>query len=138
MTPDPVTPNPARPAIPGPRTPDRSAGTGAQHDRVHGLVAAHRRVQAEQRCALGAENIKAFAAARRRSDAIVDALDRCGATAIVELLIRETDAGLALIVALTCDDSPPGEIAAALGTYPGLRAAVDTALTGPAPNTPAT
>lgn len=99
--------------------------TSADPDRIRGLVSAHRHAQAEHRNALAAESPCALAAAERRGQIIVEALQRCGAGELATQLLREAHAGTGLIVALTSDDADTAEVQHAIATYLRHSAAVD-------------
>lgn len=102
--------------------------TGIDPDRIRALVTAHRHAQAEHRGALAGESTRELAAAAQRSQVIDDALRRCGADELAELLAREAHAGTTLIVALTSYDADTDEVHGAITAYLRHGALIDSAV----------
>jgi hypothetical protein len=71
---------------------------------VKALIRAHRDAQADQRAAIAADHDRDLAAARVRLAAIETRIRNLGFPALADQLETETNAGVVLIVALTCSD----------------------------------
>lgn len=96
------------------------------------LIRAHRDAQADHRAALAAEHDRDLAAARTRLAAIDTRLRALGHAPLADQLTRETHAGTALIIALTCSAEPvhdqnTNELGAAMAAFARTRAGVDAA-----------
>ena len=97
-------------------------------DLLHALIRAHRDTQADHRAALAADHHHDLDTARRSLAAIDARLRGLGHDDLAAQLDRETRAGTALIVALTCADTHrPDELGAAVATFAHHRASVDSA-----------
>ena len=107
---------------------------------VKALIRAHRDAQADQRAAIAADHDRDLAAARVRLAAIETRIRNLGFPALADQLETETNAGVVLIVALTCPDqerpttgqrtTKQDELGRALARFAQLRADVDTSPPG--------